>query len=102
MAENSAALIALLFGLIAVSPEENYITGIKICGLAPRAEVQVKLSDDTLIRKTVTNKNGTIFIKRFHKSWIVESTFANGKRFHFKVPITPKSSILQVGCSKLL
>ena len=108
MSENAVLLTTLILGLIAVSPEEAQVTGIRICQLMPNTEVRVKLSDDTLVRRALTDMNGNIFIKNLHgKSWVIESTSVGRKQFRFeakeleKVKINPKSGILSVGCVKL-
>lgn len=101
-----ALLITFLFGLMVTSSAIAGMKGIKICGLAPHVDVLVKLSDNTVVRKVVTDENGIVLIKELYgEHWVIESTSANRKPFHFKaseVPITPKSGILSVGCVKLL
>lgn len=101
MAQNSALLIAFLFGLAVAGPTEARMKGIKICELAPHTEVVVKLSDNTVVRKVVADKKGIALIKELHgEHWIFESISANGKRFYLEITKrTP--GILLIDCYKL-
>lgn len=101
MAQNSALLIMILFGLAVVSPTEAGMKGIKICGLAPNVNILVKLSDDTLVRKAVTDNKGNVFIKELHgEHWIFESTSANRKPFRLEITKTTSvsSRIILIDC----
>ena len=100
--------VMVLFSLLMVSSSaEAYKEWVKICGLMPNVEVLVKLSDDTVIRKAVTNKNGDVLIEKLHGEYFIfESTSADGKPFRFEVIISPesgitKSGVLQIDCYKL-
>lgn len=101
MAQNSALLITLLFGLLATSPTEAGMKGIKICRLAPNVNVLVKLSDNTLVRKVVTDNKGNVFIRELHGDhWIFESISANRKPFRLEITKTTSvsSRIILINC----
>lgn len=99
------SIAILLLSFVLISPAWAGIRGMKICGLASHAKVEIMLSDGTKIRTVRADKSGIAFTGELHgEHWIVESTGANGKRFFFEHTQLSGhgTGTLLVNCIKLL